>query len=237
MIPAAAKPRDTGADDSSPVYRWIRWGATLLITGFAIGFAVLILSVEDLSAWLRSIPPGLRFMFWPAMVVLPLLGFPISILYLGAALLFPMWLAITLGVICLALNMTLGYWLGNTLWHDFTLRQIERRFPDYSGLSVENAFRTVVLVRSLPGIPYFLQNYVLAVLNVRFSLYLWCSLVIQGGFLSGIVLTLNGTLKREPFLALSGGLLVILMLLLIRRTLEIERRKAALNPSLPAGNR
>ncbi len=192
-------------------------GATALIGASAVAFALLAASGIDWVAWTQALPAELHILFWPAMVLLPLIGFPISAFTISAAFLFPLWMACLLGLCSLALNMALGYWIGCSLWQDFTKRQIQRRFPGFAGLSEKQAFRTTVLVRAIPGVPYFLQNYILAVLGVPFGFYLTCSLLIQGSFLIIITLTINGGLTQNPVQALTGGLLFALLILVLRQ--------------------
>ena len=192
-------------------------GATLLICASTAAFGLLAASGIDWAEWTQQLPPELHVLFWPAMVLLPLFGFPISGFTIAAALLFPLWVACFFGSLSLTLNMALGYWIGHSLWRDFTQRQIKKRFPSFTSLNQKQAFRTTVLVRAVPGVPFFLQNYILAVLGVPFGLYLLCSVLIQGSFLIIIALTINGGLTQNPMQALVGGLLFVLLFLVLQR--------------------
>ncbi len=199
-------------------YRQISF-ALVLLAGL-VGIFILSRQGIDWRGYLEAVPREVRFLFWPAMAVLPLFGFPITAFYLGLALLFPTWMALTLGPLFLGINMGLGYWLGHSVWKGFTLKMIRRYFPGFEGLSELNAFRSVVLIRAIPGTPYVLQNYVFGALGVPFYIYIFCSVLIQSGYLAGFVLTVNGVLNEQPIIAVFGLLFIGIGILLTHRLLK-----------------
>jgi len=130
-----------------------------------------------------------------AIVVLPALPFPMSIL-LGAVGVawsdMPLPQACALALIGVTLNMTWTYfvaayparklidkWLKLT---KFKIPELGRR--DYIGL--------IFLLRATPGIPLFIHNYILGFLRVPFFVYLPMSILITGCYVVGIIVTSSG---------------------------------------------
>jgi uncharacterized membrane protein YdjX (TVP38/TMEM64 family) len=87
-------------------------------------------------------------------------------------------------------------------------------------------FQLVFLVRSIPGVPYAIQNYMLALARSPFSLYLVLSLSIQSIFAAGMTSVPSMILDptQRNLLILAG----ILTLLVIARVIFklLGKRKA-----------
>lgn len=163
------------------------------------------------------------------MIFLPMVGFPISVFYVCAGVAFSPWQSIPVGLVCLAINMSASYLLARYCWREPLREKISRRWPQVFSLNEGSALRLTILVRAIPGIPFWMQNYILGVLAVPFAAYLALSWTIQGCFLVGVALTANGAITQDGQLALWGGFVVLVTMLGIRVT--FRRRHADLTQS------
>lgn len=105
-------------------------------------------------------------------------GFPLSACYIIAGMCFGLNLGFGLCVAGLFLSSTLGYFLGKFA--------ISQKFYDtlrlklkISDLTKRGKFNVNFLIRAIPGVPYWLQNIVLARLSNSYLLYEIVNLVTQ----------------------------------------------------------
>ncbi|PTY05290.1 hypothetical protein DB347_17005 [Opitutaceae bacterium EW11] len=110
-------------------------------------------------------------MVYLAITVLPLLGFPITVLHLLAGLRWgPAW-GIAAAISSIFLQLLLSYYIVRWFGHLFAhrLEALRRRVPH--GADGPVCLFTVLL----PGVPYFAKNYVLPIVGVPLRTYLlWC---------------------------------------------------------------
>ena len=104
------------------------------------------------------------------LVVLPLLGFPVSVLHVAAGMRFGATLGLILVSLSIGLQLVVSYALVHR-WRDRFARRfagIRRRIPKgaHSGVSI--------LAVLLPGAPYAAINYVLPLIGVRLRTLLVC---------------------------------------------------------------
>ncbi len=107
---------------------------------------------------------GLVFL---ALVVLPLAGFPVSVMHAVTGAKFGWPLGMTLVAVSLALQLVASYAIVR-LAPDFFARRfawLRRRLPPATHRSL------TLFTMLLPGAPYFAQNYVLAVVGVPFRIF------------------------------------------------------------------
>jgi uncharacterized membrane protein YdjX (TVP38/TMEM64 family) len=163
-------------------------GAVLLVVG-----AIVLQFVGWRTAWdegrrifslaMDTIAAAGPAVFFTAMAVLPGVGAPNLAFALvagpafGARLGMP--LVVCLGLVAITFNLTVTYWLARRWLRPLLTRLLERfgyRLPH-----VESGDMTdlLVLLRVTPGIPFFVQNYLLGLANVPFGRYLVISCAIQ----------------------------------------------------------
>lgn len=151
---------------------------------------------------------------WPAfaaLLILPLIGFPLSVLALAAGLRFGLGPALLLMTPALAFHLVFSFfaarrWLKQPLlrWlarYDFTLP----RAPDGESLSV------ALLVNLVPGPPYFVKNYLLAIAELPFRSYFFA------GLFANLLNTSMGILAGDFFrhMNLQGGAILTAYVLVI----------------------
>ena len=198
---------------------WFRLSAFLML--IVAGFLLLAAVDFEPSRLIDSIRGTSPLHFLLLMVALPLIGFPISAFYLYAGSAFPWWQATLLCSLSLALNMAIAYPLAKFLLTAPVSRFMARYRRTLPALTERNQFRVTFLVRSIPGIPYFMQNYMLPLLGVRFPPYLLISWSIQSIFAAGMA-ALPALVDRTGWVP-AGIIAALLVLLMPFRRIYLSR--------------
>jgi uncharacterized membrane protein YdjX (TVP38/TMEM64 family) len=165
---------------------------------------------------------------WLFIVLVILPGFPVpaSALFLVAGVAWgdEPWMACLYGWAALCLNQAWTYALASGPARPVVIRLVRRVGWEMPTLESESVADILWLVRLIPGIPLFLQNYLLGVLRVPYRKYFWVSLVCNGPPVAGVILTGAGIAGGEWTTALSG--LVVMMLAVV--AVRVWRRKRVL---------
>lgn len=142
---------------------------------------------HDLEGFLKMNP----WCLFLALVMLPGLPIPTSALMFLAGVVWrehPVQ-ACLICILAMALNMSWTYALAagpGRRWAERLLRWRSIPIPE---LSLENRLKWVWIMRLTPGIPLFLQNYLLGFLKIPFGWYLLISVPCNGFVASGVVLS------------------------------------------------
>ena len=215
--------------------RRIQWVALAMMLGggLALGIAWW-LGVDcaglqrlwtGLVHWLVEHPSAL---FW-ALVVLPGLPVPTSALLLTAGAVWrdrPL-VACLLCILAMLLNMIWTYWVAAGPGRRLVEKILASTSVRIPALPRGDHLRIILILRLTPGMPLFLQNYVLGFLHVPFRLYLPLSIVCSGIMASGIVLSGAGLADGRMLPMLVGISLIVLAVVLthlVRRWL-VKRRQ------------
>ena len=154
-------------------------------------------------------------MFVLLMSALPLAGFPIAVFYLFAGAAFPWLQAWLLCAVSLAINMAAAYFLGRYLLRTPVSRILNSLGYGLPALSPQFKFRMTFLVRTIPGIPFTAQNYLLALADVPFATYFAVSLGAQTLIAAGMT-ALGSMLISEEGLKILLALSIIAFLIAIK---------------------
>lgn len=220
--------------------RRTRWGLAAggLLGAVALGVAwraglLDLARLRDLwhacEAFLRANP----WCLFAGLVVLPGLPVPTSALLLLAG---TVWraqpaAACAISLLAMSLNMTWTYWIAARPARgviEKLLASSTLRIPE---LPPGNHLRLILLLRLTPGVPLFLQNYVLGFFQVPFRLYLPLSIGCSGMMASGIVLGGAGIADGNLMPALTGLGLIVAAVVLVRALRQmLARRAAEFNP-------
>lgn len=106
------------------------------------------------------------------MVILPLVGFPVSLIYLIAGSKFGSVWGFVLCAIAIAVHLVATYWLAKYLRGPLTklLNKLGHKLPQVP--KGEEVYVTL-LTALIPGLPYAARNYVLALTGVPLKTYFW----------------------------------------------------------------
>jgi uncharacterized membrane protein YdjX (TVP38/TMEM64 family) len=130
------------------------------------------IGIERIHAYAERLNGGLAFAL---LTILPLLGFPASVLHVAAGIRFGIPLGLTLVAASILLQLLASYGLVH-LFHDrFAkwLAPLRHRIPPGAHASI------CVLAVLLPGAPFAAVNYVLPLIGVRLRTYVLCCLPIH----------------------------------------------------------
>jgi uncharacterized membrane protein YdjX (TVP38/TMEM64 family) len=211
-----------------PVGLLVKVALAALAVGAVAVFVLRGVDVRGLAQqgfeWVRGAGP---WVFFGTMVVLPALGFPLSLYYLAAGPAFGEQMGMP-GVIAaamsaIALNLALTYWLshrGVRPLVEWLLRRTPYRVPK---VRPDNELAVAILVRTTPGPPFFLQGYILGLAGVSFRTYMLVPFVVQSVIGTGFILFGRALMEGKGRMAMIGVLLLVAML----SGVQIVRRKLA----------
>ncbi len=180
---------------------------------------------QDLLARLASTPLVLFFL---ALVVLPLGPFPASVLFIAAGARFGTVGGFAVAFLAMSLNVTLAYLLARRALRHPLERWLRKRGREIPTFDPGDEIRFLLLFRITPGLPLFLQNYVLGLSGVRFALYLPVTLVVQVPYILGFVWfgqSLTQTSGWRIGVGIAGLVALFLLVSLVRHFLERRRAR------------
>lgn len=183
--------------------------------------------LHPLLDWIAGLSP---FGLFAALVLLPLVGIPVSPVWIAVGMRLGTVWGTLIALIALLLNFTLAYGIATRFIRGRLRAWLETRGKALPEMKPGDEARWIILVRVAPGFPLFLQNYVLGMAGVGFLRYLLLSLPIQGlyAFLFiALGTSLSGSGLWRAVLAASGLVAAGVLISLVRSHLYRSRRKAA----------
>jgi uncharacterized membrane protein YdjX (TVP38/TMEM64 family) len=190
----------------------VRFG---LVVALFVGFAVLV------SAWLLRVDVQLALTLWKsintfliehpavffiALVILPALPVPTSALQLTAGIIWrdqPL-MACSLCLVAMMMNLSLTYWIAAGPARRLVeklLAATSYRIPE---LPRDDHMKLVLILKLTPGIPFFIQNYLSGFFRAPFRIFLVVSMISNGVFGVGMVLSGVGIGDGKLTPAISG---------------------------------
>lgn len=221
--------------------RLLSLGVVLLVAGGMISLAIGAgVSPGEIHQLLGGYPAVVVF---GAMVLLPIFGFSIAVIYLLAGARFGAGLGLVLIAIATAAHLVCSHWLARTFLRRPMERLLTRRKIDLSALPPGENASMALVVAIIPGLPYFARNYLLALAGIPLRRYFWICLPIY--VLRSALAILLGDLGEDitagKILILAGALVVKLVVcgVIIKRLRDrhvglFARKKTAEHPR-PAG--
>ena len=138
----------------------------------ALGLAWVIFHRWDWDAFLEWKSQVGLVPFFSGLALLPLIGVPTTPLFVIAGATFGLTPALIGSAISLAVNMTLSYWLARTVLRRPLIRLLRRWDYQLPQFTPGKALSFLILMRFVPGLPTFLKNYLTALFDVPFGIYL-----------------------------------------------------------------
>ena len=169
----------------------------------------------DLKVWWGLMEAYLEKSPWvlfAALVVLPGLPVPTSLLLLTAGVVWknqPL-MACGLCLLALALNFSWTYWLAAGPARRLVEKMLAATAIQIPELPRGDHLKLILVMRLTPGIPLFFQNYLLGFLRAPFWLYLLISTLTIGVIGSGVVLSGAGLADGKLKWAITGVSLIVL---------------------------
>jgi uncharacterized membrane protein YdjX (TVP38/TMEM64 family) len=179
---------------------------------------LLILRRTDLNAHAAHVVASFRdagaLPFFAAMAILPAAGFPLALFAVTAGPVFGPTLGagqvIVYSILALAVNVALSYGIAIS-----ALRPLVARWVAWIGYSLPeikggSAWEIVLMVRIIPGPPFFLQSYFLGLARTPFGAYMLISTLVPSVYFASIVLFGNALFSGNRMALAAGALLLLL---------------------------
>lgn len=179
--------------------------AALLVVALA-GIGAFVYFTEFEWASVTRVVEGLNpVLVIPLMALLPVMGFPIVVVYLVAGARFgPLWGGVVVAGVT-AVHLLLTHVVANGLFRRAIQRFVERRHKRIPEIRADEHGSIALLGSLAPGLPYSLRNYLLALSGARLWTYFWICLPVYVA--RSYVTILLGDLSSAP----SGSKLAILL--------------------------
>jgi uncharacterized membrane protein YdjX (TVP38/TMEM64 family) len=173
------------------------WALGLAFAAGAFAVMAIYVFTEFNLTMLRDWIDGLSLIaVLPLMALLPVVGFPVAVVYLVAgARLGPVWGGVAVAG-ATTVHLLLTYLIARSFLRGPLERFIEKRHFKLPQIP-EDEHAAIALVAALaPGIPYFVRNYLLALAGVRLKILLWVCVPVYT--LRSYVTILLGDLGADP---------------------------------------
>jgi uncharacterized membrane protein YdjX (TVP38/TMEM64 family) len=153
---------------------WLRIATTVAVVGIIVAIFYRMIDMEEVEAQAARLPGVIAFIL---LVLLPMLGFPASVLHVAAGIRFGVLPGYGLVVASIALQLVASYWIVRVWRHYFEkarwLKRVRERIP--KGAHAPVCAFTVLL----PGAPFAVVNYTLALIGVPLRTLLFCALPLH----------------------------------------------------------
>jgi uncharacterized membrane protein YdjX (TVP38/TMEM64 family) len=169
--------------------------------------------------------------FFLGMALLPAFGFPLMPFSLAAGPVFGPTMGAGPVIACaigaVMINVGLSYWLAAR-----ALRPLVARLAELLGYRLpvnraETAWQITTIVRVAPGLPFFMQSYLLGLTRVPFGPYLTMSTLIPAAYLTAIILGGNALWEGKTQTLLIALGLLGLVGAIVHLTRKLQAAKAA----------
>jgi uncharacterized membrane protein YdjX (TVP38/TMEM64 family) len=175
--------------------------------------------------------------FFSAIAILPAIGVPSTTFTLTAGEAFGermgMGAVVAAAVAATVFNLALTYWLARWAlrpWLERLLARLGYRLPEVESGDVTDL---IVVLRMTPGIPFFVQNYLLGLADVPVARYFWVSCLIS--MPSAAVWVLFGSaLQHGKGLAIFVAVSLLIVLFAATHMVRRHWSKAARRSALAA---
>jgi uncharacterized membrane protein YdjX (TVP38/TMEM64 family) len=172
---------------------WVAAAIAVVLIGAGLVLRYTELTWTGVIEWIGALNP---LAVLPLMAVLPIAGFPISVVYLVAGARFgPLWGGVVVAGVTLV-HLLGTYLVARSFLRDPLRRFIERRHAHLPEIPDDEQAAICVIAALVPGLPYVVRNYLLALAGVRLRYYLWVCLPIYTA--RSYVTILMGDMGSDP---------------------------------------
>ncbi|MCF7985651.1 MAG: VTT domain-containing protein [Thiohalocapsa sp.] len=199
--PARRRLRDDLIRSPAAVLRWSMPAAVLL--ALLLAGLWVVWNHDLILEWKRQVD---ALPFFVLMALLPVLGFPITPLFVIAGATFGAVLGVIGSLAAVALNLLLCHWISQSGLRPYLRRWLAHtryRLPELDD-DRRSALRFALLVRITPGVPLVVKNYLIGLSGIPFRAHFGVSMVLTGVYATGFVLIGESMLAHNLAEALLG---------------------------------
>jgi uncharacterized membrane protein YdjX (TVP38/TMEM64 family) len=172
---------------------WVVAAAALALIAAGLVLRYTDLTWSGVIDWIDALNP---IAVLPLMAVLPIAGFPISVVYLVAGARFgPVWGGVVVAAVT-AVHLLGTYVVARSFLREPLKRFIEKRHAHLPQIPEDEQAAICVIAALVPGLPYVVRNYLLAIAGVKLRYYFWVCLPIYVA--RSYVTILMGDMGNEP---------------------------------------
>lgn len=159
--------------------------------------------------------------FFVAMALLPLAGFPLAPFILAAGPVFAPGMGagsvIACSILAVAVNVALSYWIAARALRPVMVRLLAWLGFTLPVLPVGSGWEIVLLTRLIPGVPFFIQSYLLGLARVPFVSYLLISTLVMAGYIVASVLAGDALMHGDRRMLATAGVVFVLVAAALHR--------------------
>lgn len=167
----------------------------IAVTIAAVCLIVLYTDIQwsTVTDWIAELNP---LAVIPAMALLPIAGFPIAIVYLIAGARFGPLVGGVIVTFATAIHLLGTYAIARSFLRAPLQRFIEKRHARLPEIPVDEQALVCVIAALVPGLPYVVRNYLMALAGVRLKYFFWVCLPIYVA--RSYVTILMGDMSSNP---------------------------------------
>ena len=188
------------------------------------GYVQSSLWIDQIVNSFKAISEGHPLFYFISLAVLPLIGFPVTPLYIAGGLIYGFPNAFFWGIPGVALNLLIVFLISQHYFRPALLGVIHRLGHKGWQIDPKENWRFTLLVRATPGPPIALQNYLLALGGVRFWPFFIISLPVEAVHLTVFSLSAGSGTHGHYGLALTGLSLIAVLAILPHFIEKIRKR-------------
>lgn len=186
--------------------------AAIVAAGFHFEIEPRVL-LETFLEWLES-----AHWAWlvAALILCPLVGFPISPFYILSGVKFGIMGGIFISLACLFVHLIIAYIISAWACRGLISYGMQRFFPDASlpVIPQKDEVKWIIFLRIAPGLPLVVQNYTLGLARVSFLPYLLLSMTVQVVFAIAFIVFGHAVFSGAAGTAIMGVSAAIAILIL-----------------------
>lgn len=188
-------------------------------------------AMDTVKTWSKTVGP---VPFFAAMALLPAIGFPLMAFSLSAGVLFVPQIGLAWTIVAvlvsLGINLSLTYWLARYALRPLLERLMRRLGYGLPAVSKEDHLGMALLLRIMPGPPFFVQGYLLGLAEVPFGTYMAVSWGVSATYTVALVVLGDSIMQGNAkviFMAVSIFIVVMVAIKMVRRHLALRKNAAA----------
>lgn len=142
-------------------------------------------------------------------------GFPVSWCYIFAGTAFGVAFGWTYCIFGIFTSSSIGFLASKWLLQKSQILKFEKFFK-VDATKIKATYHANFFIRAVPGVPYFLQNFILTDIKTTYLMYISMTLLVQGPIAFAVIF-LSASIAESTFLKIIMAVLLLIILILIHR--------------------